>query len=360
MESSPVVDVIVAVHSPRRPVRRAVASVLQHTKLPVRIIVVAHNTDADGISASLGEFSRDPRVHVLNLQDGIRSPAGPKNYGLEHAVAPFVSLLDSDDEFQPGAIDAWVAASEGFDVVLSQVVRGSTVMAAPPVRPCRQRHLSATKDRLSYRVGIWGGLIRRERFLQVKFAEGLTTGEDQLFAASLWFSGARIVFPQHAPGYVLHDDQSDRVTADVPFVEVEFTYLSALLDPGQPWSRRQPTRTAVAVKLLRTHIFDAFLNRAESWSRADAVSLAAVIEQIVAYSPRSVDLLSRADERALRGLANPTLSRDELRHLMNARGGTRSAAELVPRKWALVLHRQAPLRTLLAGRILVQRQRRRM
>lgn len=121
-EQTPEVDVIIPVHSEMRPVRRAAASVLEHTEAAVRVTVIAHNIEKDIIVRNLGDVAADRRVRVLNLDDGIRSPAGPMNAGLDHVTAPFFAVLGSDDEFAPGAIDAWLG--------LQRATNASVVLAA--------------------------------------------------------------------------------------------------------------------------------------------------------------------------------------------------------------------------------------
>ena len=85
------VDVVVAVHDPRRPVARAVASVLAQDDVHARVTVVCHNTDPAVIVEALGAVHAaggDDRVRTLELYDGVPSPAGPFNLGLAGAEAP--------------------------------------------------------------------------------------------------------------------------------------------------------------------------------------------------------------------------------------------------------------------------------
>ena len=136
---APLVDVTIAVHSASRPIRRAVASVLDGTEAPVRVIVVAHNIDPAIIRDNLGDLATDDRVLMLDLQDGIRSPAGPMNAGFANSTAPFIALLGSDDEFAPGALDSWlrVQRSTGASTVIPKI--------APVTIDSRQRRRSSAR-----------------------------------------------------------------------------------------------------------------------------------------------------------------------------------------------------------------------
>ena len=64
-------------------------------------IVVVHNSEEKhrrGVDELLGSYEN---AKVLILNDGKRTPSAPRNYGLEHASAPYVGFLDADDMFTP-------------------------------------------------------------------------------------------------------------------------------------------------------------------------------------------------------------------------------------------------------------------
>lgn len=131
------VDVVIAVHSAERPVARAAGSVLSGTEAPVRVTVVAHNIDPEIIRGRLGELADHPQLRLIELADGIHSPAGPMNLGFERAEAPFVALLGSDDELAPGAIDSWLALQRetNAEAVLARIrLANGAVDPYPPVR----------------------------------------------------------------------------------------------------------------------------------------------------------------------------------------------------------------------------------
>ncbi len=73
----------------------------------LRVTVVAHDLDADAVRTRLGALADDPRVRLAEHRDGLRRPAGPFNHGLDLATAAFVSVMGSDDELEPHAIDSW-------------------------------------------------------------------------------------------------------------------------------------------------------------------------------------------------------------------------------------------------------------
>src|SRR4051794_36416770 len=134
------VDAIVAVHDPSRPVDRAVASLTRsglHPGTELRITVVCHNVAADHFDRRLEPFRSDG-LRVITLSDGIRSPAGPFNAGIDAAAARYVSILGSDDHLEDGALAHWLARAErdGADAVIAPEAHANGgVVRTPPVRP---------------------------------------------------------------------------------------------------------------------------------------------------------------------------------------------------------------------------------
>ena len=102
--TGPDVDVIIAVHDPRRRIDRAVGSVLT-SRAVSRVIVVCPGVDPVEIEATAR--TTDARVEFVRFDDGVRSPAGPFNHGLDLATGRYVMIMGSDDELTPGAVDEW-------------------------------------------------------------------------------------------------------------------------------------------------------------------------------------------------------------------------------------------------------------
>lgn len=349
----PRVDVVIAVHSPVRPVARAVASVLAATSTEVRVTVVAHNTDPAGIRANLGEWADDRRVALLELQDGIRSPAGPMNAGFDAATGDFICLLGSDDTLAPGAIDAWIRVADeaSADVVIAPLVRvGGSIDAYPPVRRGHRDGLDGVRDRLSYRSAPLG-LFSRTRFSDLRLAEGLGSGEDIPFVTRLWFSGARVSFPTAAPPYLEHIDGDDRVTFESRPLADDFRFLDAIEADKTFAGLRTAQRQSLAVKIFRIHLFDAILARTrESGLDVDArTQLEAIIRRLGGWAPRARLLLSRADDKAIRVAIDPVSDGAAIRAALDARWRYRSLGAMVTVNPFYSLHGQAPFRTLAAG-----------
>lgn len=357
----PLVDVVIAVHTAARPIHRIVGSILDATSAPVRVTVVAHNISAEVIGANLTRYSEDPRLRILELHDGIASPAGPLNLGLDRSTARFLSIAGSDDEFAPGAIDSWltVQAETAADVVLSRItlVNGKTD-PYPPVRNGRRlRDLDPVRDRLSYRSAPLG-LIDRRRHAELRFTEGLPSGEDLSYSGALWFTSAAIAYDLTGPAYVGHGDAVDRVTSDPRGVDVDFGFLDAV--EGADWFRSLDARarSAVVVKYLRVHVFDAIRARLIDQPTFDGhrSDLIAVVARLRRLSPGAFGLLARADNAVLQEVMRAGSDVDGLRTLVARRGDYRRLDAMITVDPLRILSAQAPFRTLLAGlRVMSQR-----
>lgn len=352
---TPLVDVTIAVHSATRPISRAVASVLEGTAAPVRVNVIAHNIDPEIIRRNLGTYADYPALRLLSISDGIASAAGPMNYGLAHSEARYVSILGSDDELAPGAIDSWLATARDTDAdaVLARIqLANGGVDPYPPVRGGRRtQHLDARRDRLAYRSAPLG-LIDRERFGHLRFSEGLSSGEDLSYSLTLWYTAERIAYDLYGPPYVGHDDADDRVTfAPTRPLEDDFAFLSELQQ--LPWftAAKPAIRTAITVKLIRIHFFDAVLARSASQQAFDEnrEGLATLADRLIAIAPGVDQLLSRSDRAVITVLRDPQPTFNAICDAMQARRSYLTPASLIPSNPLLALHAQAPFRTLFAG-----------
>ncbi|MDQ0645038.1 glycosyltransferase family A protein [Microbacterium murale] len=348
------VDVVIAAHDPERRVDRAVASVLT-SQAVARVLIVCHNTPVEGIAERLGALADDVRVHLIDLQDGVRSPAGPFNHGLDLAEARFVSIMGSDDELTSGAIDRWYATAvrHQADVVIP-VVRyaGAHRVATPPTRFWRTTSLDGVRDRLAYRTAPLG-LVSRERFAGLRFTPGMLTGEDLAYSTRMWFSDAVKARVRTGAEYLVHDDAM-RVTFTRRPLRDEFAALEHLLAQEDIRRMGPKVKVALAVKLWRISVFGAAHYRGGSWSDDDRRAVASAAQQLRDYAPAALDVLSVADGRLIEALQDRSTP-DETVDAASARRRrfVTLGALLTRRPWTL-LAREAPIRfavaTLLAGR----------
>jgi hypothetical protein len=347
------VDVVIAIHDPARAIDRAVRSVLDGIRAEVRVTVVAHNTAAGPIRDRLHELAGDPRLRFHELQDGIRSPSGPFNAGLDLADAAYTAVMGSDDELEPGAVDSWLALArrERADVVIARLRRaGARPIPTPPTRPFRTRGLDGVRDRLSYRSAPLG-LVSTNAFPTLRFTPGRPVGEDVPYVTRLWFSGARICYDRSGPAYLVHDDAPQRMTLTPRPVEAELAYLSDVL--GADWFARidEEARAAFCVKAMRIHLFGAVHNRPDpsGWTRDERVSLADTARALIAAGGGIERALSRRDRTLLDAILDPATPAEDLLRVAASRRRFGTPGTVLPRRLRDLFHREAPPRMMAAS-----------
>ncbi|HSP60368.1 MAG TPA: hypothetical protein VLO09_04845, partial [Ornithinimicrobium sp.] len=354
--AGPVVDLDVATHSTDRQTGRAVVSALTDD-VDVRVSVVCHNVDAAAVRSALPAAVRtDPRVRLLTLRDGIPSPSGPFNAGLDVATAPWAAILGSDDTLAPGALAAWLSAAAGLDpdqpvVVLPPLELAGRTVPTPPARPRRRDHLDLVRDRLSYRSAPLGLLSRGAlRLPGARLLEGAQVGGDVPMVTALW-SQARVLLPAGAPPYRIHEDAGDRVTYDPRPVREQLRSVDVLWD--LPWVRdlSPRARRAVGTKVLRIHVFGAVPTRPDPswWTAGERAGLAGTTRRVLAAAPGCADPLSLADHDLLAAVLDPAVPAERLLALAAARRRHGRPRTLLPSSWRHVLHREAPLRFMAAS-----------
>lgn len=350
----PQIDHIIAVHDPSRPIARAVASVLDHNSIPLRVTVVCHNLDSAVIRSHLRGAEHDPRCRLIELHDDVPSPSGPFNAGLDAATARFTSIMGSDDELEPGALDSWARLADrtGADVVVPRMrIAGGGFLLTPPARPGRTRHLDGVKDRLAYRTSPLG-LVSRRRFGDERFPPGLRSGEDVDYVARLWYSRAEIAWDRRGPAYIVHADAVSRVSTVTRPLRHDTAFLRALLS-GETFARLDARQqTSLVVKTLRLNVMTWIRMRPEAsaWTDDDLSELRDALALCDDAAPQARRYLSRTDRDILEAVAVPECDLDRALTLVRTRTSVR-VANLVPRRLRTTLAREAPLRFAVASKL---------
>ena len=314
---NPTVDIVVAVHDPLRPVLRAVESIIGSDSVNVRVTVVCHGIAAESIDGLLER--EGPKVRVVEFADGVASPAGPFNRGLELATAKYVGVLGSDDFLEPGALARWVAMAEAnrLDVLLAGLQhQNGQRLRNPPVRPWRRKLLDPGKDRLFHRSAPLG-LIRRAvlESQEQRFEAGLVTGEDIPLSTALFAAADRIGVGFDLPRYIIGADAKDRVTGGKHSIETVLAPSWTVLN--STWFRQLSAelRTSVVTARIRNSLIaDVTARRRESdWTPKGVLELSEFLRASLDQAPRSVKPFPRADRDLLDMLAAPQTTTDEAR-----------------------------------------------
>ncbi|WP_431814230.1 glycosyltransferase [Kocuria sp. cx-455] len=362
----PVVDVVIPVHSPDRPLGRAVDSAIAATRgmrpADCGILVVAHHLSARQVESMLSD-EQLARVTIIECSDPGTTPAGPRNTALERTTAAFISFLDSDDTLDPGAVDRWlsIAQTRGSDWVLPfQHHSDGRADMTPITRPWRSSNLSAVADRLFYRSSAFG-LIRvaTARAAGARFDTGVITAEEQAFILRLHTHARRIDYARGIPGLLVHADATDRVSR-VPIPVLDQARPALRLSEAQWFAQAPPALQAgFYLKFIRVNIFPSIELHVKngSWDRSQAQSTYDSIQSLLRAAPLSKNQLSRADSHVIELLSNPETEPARLAQALAARRRFASPAALATPRLSWLLARNAPLRISAAGAIQILRHK---
>jgi glycosyltransferase involved in cell wall biosynthesis len=348
------VEVIIACHTPERPVGRAVASILDGNAEHASVAVICHNIAAEEIAGALRPDHR-ARVRLLEHHDELRSASGPFNAGIASSRAEFVAIMGSDDTLAPGAVASWLAVQErtGAEFVLTRLALGaaSRGVPTPAVRMQRGGLVDLVADRLSYRSAPLG-LMRRAMLERtgISLVEGATVGGDVAMVTQL-MATEPTAYDRCGPPYVIGEDAGDRVTYVVRPIAEQLGFVPPWLEAA--WFTALPSRAraAVGTKILRIHVFGAVFYRPdeEIWTAGERADLARLTAFVLEAAPGAERPLSRADRRLADACLDPQVPAGELIAAASARRRHGRPATLVPRDLAWSLHREAPLRFMAAS-----------
>ncbi|MBK0417684.1 glycosyltransferase [Leucobacter sp. CSA1] len=294
-------EIVVPVHDRTRPIGRAVESVL--TDPESGVIVVAHNVDPAEL-----EIPDDPRVKTLHLEGHVGLPGAAFDRGIAAATADWVGIMGSDDWFEAGALRSLRAHGEadGADGVLAPLAYQGAGRGFTP-RTLRHRRLRAARDRLFYRTAPLG-LFRRAILQDPVYAFGsdFPVGEDLAVSTRLWTSGLSLSYYPDAPAYVVGSDAKQRTTlSSRPLSEHGAAWLDIW---DRPWvvALDGRTRHALAVKILRAHVWGAVAARPEptDWNDGDFEWLSSLVRRILVEDPRALAPLRRGSARTLQAVAS--------------------------------------------------------
>lgn len=273
------IEAVIPLHDTARPIRRTVRSLLDQQRplaaagATLEISIVCHNIAAASVRSVLGDELLDDCISLLELSDGIYSPAGPKNYALDRSGAEYITFVDSDDYLEPGALDAWLGAARrtGAAAVVAPIrMPGGAILASPRVRPSKPRIADPVRDGLATR-SLPHGLLRRAELERIgfRYTAGLRSGEDLEPTLRLFFTGGPISYAYGSPAYCQTDDSgASRVTAEIGRLDEEFSWFAPLAQ--QDWLARasRTERSAIGTKLMRVHGIGALHRRGEMAARA--------------------------------------------------------------------------------------------
>ena len=230
--------------------------------------MVCHEISSQQISSNLADLSDMPCVRILEFKDGIKSPAGPVNFGIRVSTGKYILLVGSDDYLDAGFLVQYLdklKSKTDLDVLILPKTKvskdGNTSYSHGPIPQFGLRkRLRPVRDRLLYRAAPIA-LVKRSLFKLPEaelYTEGVGNGEDVIHSVWLWDKAKAVYFDRNLPHYIECDDAKDRVTTlENPNSE---ELLQALMK--RVWFSGLPAKykNAFAIKYLRTNILALWRN----------------------------------------------------------------------------------------------------
>lgn len=180
-------------------------------------IVVVHNSKEEYRSAVYELLGSYDNVRIMVLNDGKHTPSAPRNYGLEHASAPYVGFLDSDDMFTPQCLQKALFHMKKNDAQITWF-RREYELESYHNRPVTEivlwdqtrEEIIVDKDNwddekmFSGVCGMVTSRIYDKRFLDkngIRFDEEVPFGEDYLFNLECYGHAEKICYLPQMIGY---------------------------------------------------------------------------------------------------------------------------------------------------------------
>lgn len=117
---TPKVSVVVPIYKGEKHLRQCVDSILAQTLEDIEVILVDDGSP-DACPRITDEYAaHDPRVRVFHREN--RGAAAARNFGISKAKGTYLSILDSDDFFEPDKLEKEFALAEKAhaDIVISR------------------------------------------------------------------------------------------------------------------------------------------------------------------------------------------------------------------------------------------------
>lgn len=111
---SPLVSIVVPVYNVGTFARPCVKSLLAQTYENIEVLIINDGSTDNTIEAIREVVGDDPRVKILNKENGGLSSA--RNYGTERCAGDYIMYVDGDDLIAPRAVELMVAAATKYGV----------------------------------------------------------------------------------------------------------------------------------------------------------------------------------------------------------------------------------------------------
>lgn len=186
----PAVNIIVPVYNSAAYIERCLRSIVEQTLTNWQAICVDDGSTDDS-GRLLDEWAkRDERFIVIHQPNGGVSKA--RNTALDKATAPYVTMLDVDDELVPNALERLYAAitKNDVDIVTSGYTKiiGSQKQEQPLTTEEKVLDIGSHLQFRYFTAGAWGKLYKRDLIEKnhIRYPLGIKMGEDYIFNICYW------------------------------------------------------------------------------------------------------------------------------------------------------------------------------
>lgn len=231
------VSFIVPVYNIEACLQRCVRSVLGQTFRDLECICVDDGS-TDGSGTILDVLAKeDSRLKVVHQPN--RGVSVARNVGLDLAIGEYVVFVDSDDvvqeDFLPAALasmnandklDVWIGQRIVVDMELKPYAQQPAAIPTQVITDPIQRFLRM--EGRYYLYCVWGKVFRRSVIRQndLRFKEGVSLGEDSLFAAEFYAVCRQVQIDDHCFGYLHSQRPGSLVRRD--WVDMIPDYLTSI------------------------------------------------------------------------------------------------------------------------------------
>ena len=177
----PKISVIIPVYNSEQYLASTLDSILSQTFTDFELICVDDGSTDDSLSILKEYANRDSRVRLLSCDEKSDGAAAPRNMGIHNATGDYLSILDSDDLFEPDMLETaytQITATDSDLVIYDGWIYDDRTGEDGDADfiLCRQ-YLPPFKDTFSpgenvndlFQMGIgaaWGGMYRRSFIME--------------------------------------------------------------------------------------------------------------------------------------------------------------------------------------------------
>lgn len=202
---SPDITVIVPVYKVEPFIRQCLDSLLNQTKQEIEILLIDDGSP-DSCGQICDDYARiDSRFTVIHQEN--QGLAETRNIGIEHAKAPYVMFVDSDDWVKPAFCERayYLITDKNADIVFfgfERLKNGRPMKQPYSEKPEGYKSLSEAIDLVFSNSGnyTWNKIYRRELFEGIRYPKGRVyedigvTYQVVLKAKQIWYTWEKLYF----------------------------------------------------------------------------------------------------------------------------------------------------------------------